>query len=169
MNSNNDWVIIGRFGRPHGVKGLVTVNSFTEPRENLLHYSHWHAYINFQWLPLNVLQLDMNNKSILAKIEGYNDREDVGRLTNVDIAIKADQLPALGSGEYYWSQLIGMHVIDKQGTPLGDVDEMLSTGANDVMVVMGDKRRLIPYLPGRTVIEINDSQRIITVDWDMDF
>lgn len=169
MNSNNDWVIIGRFGRPHGIKGFVTITSFTEPRDNLIHYTDWHAYVRFQWLPLKVSQLEVRNKSIIAKIEGYDDREAVGQLTNVDIAIKSAQLPVLEAGEYYWSQLIGMQVVDEQGASLGKVEEMLSTGANDVLVVVGEKRHLIPYLPGRSIIEINDSQRTITVDWDKDF
>lgn len=169
MNLNNEWVIIGRFGRPHGIKGLVTINSFTEPRDNLFHYTDWHAYIRFQWVPIKVSQLEMRNQSILAKVEGYDDREAVAQLTNVDIAIQSTQLPILEPGDYYWNQLIGMKVIDQQGSLFGEVKEMLSTGANDVMVVVGDKRHLIPYLPGISIIEIDDNQRTITVDWDKDF
>ena len=62
-----------------------------------------------------------------------------------------------------------MQVVTPEGILLGSVSEMLSTGANDVLVVIGEKRHLIPYLPGRSVIEVNDSQRKITVDWDTDF
>ena len=62
-----------------------------------------------------------------------------------------------------------MRVVTQEGTALGTVTEMMSTGANDVMVVVGEKRHLIPYLPGTAVIEINDTQRLITVDWDVDF
>jgi len=164
-----DWVIVGRFGRPHGIKGLITVVSFTEPRDNILSYTHWHAHINKQWEPLTLLHLEMNNKFILARVEGYNEREDVTRLTNIDIAVSRKQLPALPEGEYYWEQLLGMSVVNQQGTVLGSVEEMLSTGANDVLVVVGEKRHLIPYLPGRCVVKVNEHERVITVDWDTDF
>ena len=169
MDTNNDWVIIGRFGRPHGIKGLLTVISFTEPRDNISSYTDWHANINHQWQPLKLLHLEMNNKSILTQVEGNQDRDAVARLTNIDIAVKRHQLPSLQQGEYYWHQLVGMRVVTQEGTALGTVTEMMSTGANDVMVVVGEKRHLIPYLPGTAVIEINDTQRLITVDWDVDF
>lgn len=169
VDNNNDWVIIGRFGRPHGIKGLVTVISFTEPRDNILSYTDWHANINHQWVPLKLPHLEMNNKSIITQVEGYQSREDVARLTNIDIAVKRHQLPPLQQGEYYWHQLIGMDVLTQEGVALGAVTEIMPTGANDVMVVVGEKRHLIPYLPGAVVVEINDTQRVITVDWDVDF
>ena len=169
MDKDSEWIVVGRFGRPHGIKGLVTVVSFTEPRDNIMHYSDWHAYINYQWQPVKLLHIEMNNKFILTQVEGYADRERVARLTNIDIAVKRVQLPVLQEGEYYWHQLLDMQVVNLEGVLLGTVKEVLPTGANDVLVVVGEKRHLIPYLPGRNVIEINDSQRVITVDWDPDF
>ncbi len=169
MNTHSEWVVIGRFGRPHGIKGLITVVSFTEPRDNILSYTHWHAYINHQWQPLKLLHLEMNNKYILTQVDGHNEREEVARLTNVDIGVKREQLPALQQGEYYWHQLLGMQVVNQQGILLGTITDMMATGANDVLVVVGECRHLIPYLPGINVIEVNDSQRTVTVDWDADF
>ena len=169
MDNDSDWIIVGRFGRPHGIKGLITVVSFTEPRDNIMRYNDWHARINYQWQPLKLLHLEMNNKFILAQVDGYQEREAVARLTNVDIAIKREQLPLLQQGDYYWHQLINMQVVNLQGILLGTVAEILPTGANDVLIVVGEKRHLIPYLPGTSIIEINDTQRVITVDWDADF
>ena len=169
MDTNNDWVIIGRFGRPHGLKGFVSVISFTEPRDNILRYTDWHGYFNAQWQPLKLLHLEMNNKFILAQVDGYHERETSARLTNINVAVRREQLPVLQPGEYYWDQLVGMQVINQQGVLLGAVTEIMPTGANDVLVVVGEKRHLIPYLPDRWVIDVNDSQRIITVDWDADF
>jgi 16S rRNA processing protein RimM len=169
VNNDNDWIIVGRFGRPHGIKGLITVISFTEPRDNIMHYTNWHARINNQWQPIKLLHLEMNNKFILTQVDGYHAREDTSRLTNIDIAVKREQLPALQQGDYYWHQLEGMQVITQQGVVLGIVTEILPTGSNDVLIVVGEKRHLIPYLPGTSIIEINDSQRVITVDWDADF
>ncbi|KTD22090.1 16S rRNA-processing protein RimM [Legionella lansingensis] len=169
MNAVSDWVVIGRFGRPHGIKGLITVHSFTEPRDNILRYTDWHAYINKQWQPLKLLQVEMNEKSILAQLEGYHEREQVAALTNVEIAVNRKQLPALEEGEYYWHELIGMQVKNQQDILLGTVKEIMPTGTNDVLVVEGKKRYLIPYLPGQFIFDINPSQHTITVDWDVDF
>ena len=169
MDNDVDWLIIGRFGRPHGIKGFVTVVSFTEPRENILDYANWHVCLNNQWQPLNVLNTSVNNKLILAQIEGYTEREQVARLTNLDIAIKRSQLAPLNPDEYYWHDLVGMQVINKDGHTLGTVSEIMATGSNDVLIVNGEQRHLIPFLPDDVIIKIDAGQRIITVDWDQDY
>ncbi|MCL9683270.1 ribosome maturation factor RimM [Legionella maioricensis] len=169
MSNQASWVVIGRFGRPHGVKGFVTVHSFTEPRDNILRYTDWHVYLNHTWQPVKVLNIEVHNKSIVAQIEGYPERESVARLTNVEIAVQKEQLAELEPGEYYWHQLIGMSVVNTKGESFGTVVEVMPTGANDVLVAQGEKRHLIPYLPGQFIIEINESQQVITVDWDLDF
>ena len=169
MNNQANWVVIGRFGRPHGIKGFVTVHSFTDPRDNILGYTNWHAFLNNQWQPIKLLCVEVYSKAIVAQIEGYPERESVARLTNIEIAVHKEQLAELEPGEYYWHQLVGMSVVNQKGDLFGEVIEVMPTGANDVLVVQGEKRHLIPYLPGQFIIEINDSQRVITVDWDLDF
>lgn len=169
MSNQDNWIVVGRFGRPHGIKGFVTVHSFTEPRDNILRYTNWHISVNNQWQPIKLLCAEVQNKSIIAQIEGYPERETVARLTNIEIAVQKEQLEELQPGEYYWHQLIGMKVITTQGDVLGKVAELLPTGSNDVLVVEGEKRHLIPYLPGKFILDINDNQQLITVDWDVDF
>jgi len=169
VTTDSNWIIVGRFGKPHGIKGLITVISFTEPRDNIMHYTDWHVRMNGQWQPLKLLHLEMNNKFILAQVEGYQEREDAGRLTNADIAIDRQQLPALQQGDYYWHQLEGMQVVNQEGIALGTIQDIMPTGSNDVLIVVGEKRHLIPYLPGTSIIDINDTTRVMTVDWDADF
>ncbi|MGL5743181.1 MAG: ribosome maturation factor RimM [Legionella sp.] len=169
MNNQENWIVIARFGRPHGVKGFVTVHSFTEPRDNVLKYAVWHAFINNKWEPIKLVRAEVQNKSIIVQIEGYPEREMAGRLTNIEIAISKEQLEELKPGEYYWHQLIGMNVINQQGQPFGKITEIIPTGANDVLVVEGDKKHLIPYLPGQFILDIDTNQQTITVDWDLDF
>ena len=169
MSDQEHWVVIGRFGRPHGIKGFISIYSFTDPRDNILSYSDWHALINNAWQPIKLLSAQANNKNIVAQIEGFSERELVARLTNAEIAIHKKQLAPLAAGEYYWHQLIGMDVVGKQGQPFGTVVEIMPTGSNDVLVVQGDKRHLIPYLPGQFVVSVDDTTRVIVVDWDLDF
>jgi 16S rRNA processing protein RimM len=169
VNNSAGWVIVGRFGRAHGIKGFVRVNSFTEPPDNILGYTNWHAYIAKQWVPLKILQTEIHDKAILVQIEGYNEREQVAHLTNREIAVSRSQLPLLKQGEYYWFELIGMQVVNQLGQSLGRVTEIMPTGSNDVLVVEGEKRHLVPYLLGQFVIDIDTKQGLITVDWDVDF
>ena len=169
MTDDNAWVIVGRFGRPHGIKGLISVISFTEPYDNIIQYTNWHACIKQQWQPLRILRTEINNKGILAQIEGYVEREDVAQLTNVDIGVHHQQLKELEPGEYYWHQLMGMQVINQEQVMMGTVLEIMPTGANDVLVVVGEKRHLIPYLPGHSILNVDEQEKIIHVDWPVEF
>lgn len=166
---STDWIIIGRFGRPHGIKGLITVISFTDPRENMLRYHPWYARVKNNWQPINIQHTETSTKGILARIEGYEEREEVATLTNVDIGIKKEQLPPLKAGEYYWHQLMGIQVINKEGIALGKITEIIPTGTHDVLVVVGEKRHLIPYLQDQFVLGIDEENGLMTVDWDADF
>jgi len=169
VDNQSNWVVVGRFGRPHGIKGFVTVHSFTDPRDNILRYTDWHAFIHNKWQAIKLLRVETHSKAIVALIEGYPERELVAELTNVEIAVQREQLAELSPGEFYWHQLIGMNVVNQQGQPFGTVIEILPTGANDVLVVQGEKRHLIPYLPEQFILNIDSSQQLITVDWDVDF
>lgn len=170
MNTiDSDWIIVGRFGRPHGIKGYASVISFTEPRENILQYAHWHIKKQNQWHPIKRQSDEVTQKHILTKVQGYVEREEVASLTNMAIAIHRDELPHLDLGEYYWHELIGMHVVHCDGRHLGDVTEIMATGSNDVLIVQGEQRYLIPYLPDETVLNVNRDKREIVVNWDLDF
>lgn len=169
MDNEHDWIIIGRFGRPQGLKGLVRVISFTEPQHNITNYVPWYTRLNNTWQQITVLDIERHNKFILVQIKGYQQREQLSLLTNLDIAVPRSQLPNLPAGEYYWHQLMGMKVVNKDGLILGDVTDLLETGSNDVLVVSGEKRHLIPYILGDFIVHIDDEKRVITVDWDVDF
>jgi 16S rRNA processing protein RimM len=167
--SSTDWVIIGRFGRPHGIKGYITVIAFTEPRENLLQFTNWHVHRNEQWQPLAIKHVQINLKHILVQVANYDEREQAAALTNCEIAVNREQLPKLEAGEYYWHQLIGMQVVTSNGVTLGDVTDLLSTGAHDVLIIQGKRRHLVPYVLNKFVLNIDDVNRQITVDWDEEY
>lgn len=143
--------------------------SFTEPRDNILQYTGWHVKKKGQWHPVTRLSEEITHKHILTRIEGYIEREDVASLTNLDIAVRREALPDLDQGEHYWHQLIGMTVVHRDGSVFGAVREIIATGSNDVLVVVGERRYLIPYLPDDVVLEVDLIKHQITVDWDLDF
>ena len=169
VKNDKDWVVVGRFGRPHGLKGYVSVHSFTDPRHNILSYPDWFVLMNGQWEPLKVLNTEEHTRSIVALIDGYQEREKVAQLTNLEIAVRSGQLATLESGEYYWHQLIGMTVVNTNGLMMGTVSEIIATGSNDVLVVTGDARYLIPYRLGAVVLNVCEETKQITVDWDNEY
>ena len=65
--------------------------------------------------------------------------------------------------------MIGLRVETLQGEELGQVEELLETGANDVLVVRGERERLIPFAQGEVIKEIDQQARVIRVDWEADF
>ena len=103
-------------------------------------------------------------------------REDAQVFTNAEVAVLADQLPALSDEEFYWRELFGMSVVTTEGYDLGKVTDILETGSNDVLVVkanlkdaFGQKERLIPFLDEQVIKSIDRTAQRIEVDWDPGF
>lgn len=160
----------GKISGVFGVKGWVKVFSYTSPRENILKYSPWLLKKNGQTQEVKVLDGQLHNGAVVAQIEGVADRDAAQMLMGTEILIRRIQLPKPKPGEYYWSDLIGLNVVNQQGVQLGVVDHLLETGANDVLVVVdGEQERLIPFLQQQFVLSIDLEQGSMLVDWDADF
>jgi 16S rRNA processing protein RimM len=162
-------VIVGRISGFYGVKGWVKIFSYTMPRTNILSYSPWQVCVDGEWQTIEVMEGRDHGKGVIAHLVGYDDRDSIGSLIGADIAVNRQQLPAIAEGEYYWADLIGLRVATIDGVELGKVDRLIATGANDVLVVKGDKDRLIPFVSDEVVVKIDTQSRVITVDWDPDF
>ncbi len=105
----------------------------------------------------------------MACLEGIEDRDSASDLLGWTITIDRNQLPKANPDEFYWADLIGMRVFSETKVDFGVVDHLLETGANDVLVVKGEKERLIPFIQGQSIIKVDLVQRVIEVDWDPDF
>lgn len=162
-------VISGRITGLYGVKGWVKIFSDTEPRENIIQYSPWYVRTTGSWKEMKVAEGRRHGKGVVARLEGFTDRDAASTLIGAEIALRRDQLPVLEHGEYYWTDLIGLRVITRDGTELGVIDRLFETGANDVVVVKGDREHLIPYLPGRVISRIDLKAGEMEVDWDPEF
>lgn len=169
MSDSSAWVVIGRFGRPQGLKGGIRVISFSDPEQLIITYLPWHMRQNNRWVPVQVLKTDIQNRTLVAYIAGYEQREHVAELTNIDIGIDRSQLPTLAAEEYYWQDMLDIQVYTTHGVCLGTVTQLLPTGSNDVLVVSGKKRHLIPFVQGVYVMSVDLKQRRMIVEWDEDF
>lgn len=169
MNNLDEWIVVGRFGRPQGLKGFVRVNSFTEPEQSILTYVPWHMKQDGLWVPISLESTAMQNNVILAQVTGYTQREQAAKLTHIEIGIAATQLPRLTAGEYYWQEILHMQVYLTDGKLLGEVVDIMPTGSNDVLIVQGSRRHLIPFITDTYIMSVDSAQRRIIVDWDEHF
>lgn len=168
MQQSNTPIILGRISGLYGVRGWVKVYSHTEPKENILNYPVW--LVGPDQKPIKLETGKIHGKGIVAKLVGIDDRDEVAKLLGQDIAVSRDALPRLDEGEYYWSELMGLKVVNKEGQALGVVDHLFETGANAVMAVMeGKQERLIPYLTGDVILNVDLDSGVIEVDWPEDF
>lgn len=168
-------ILVGRVDGAYGVKGWVKVFSFTDPMEGILAYSPWQVAKRGKQQTLAVVDGHKQGRGLVALLEGYEDRSQAESLTGAEIRITGDQLPVLEEGEFYWHELEGLAVVNKQGERLGRVDHLMETGANDVMAVkpdatsIDDRDRLIPYVADRVIVEVDTGKQEILVDWPADF
>lgn len=160
---------VGEISGVFGVKGWVKIFSFTERRENVLRYSPWLLSKNGETKPIKVLDGALQGRSVVAKLEGIEDRDQAAALMGWQIFISQEQLPKAAADEYYWSDLIGLEVENLEGVRLGQVESLMETGANDVVIVKGERERAIPFLQGQSIIRIDLDARQMVVDWDPDF
>jgi 16S rRNA processing protein RimM len=171
MGVGDDWVVLGKISGIHGLGGWIKVFSYTQPPGGILDYDPWclAGPDDRQRRQVSLQDGRRQGKGILAKLDGCGDRDQARSLIGLDIATRRANLPSIGDGEYYWSDLIGLRVVAADGAPLGIVHQMLDTGANDVMVIHGERERLIPFLVGTVVRRVDVSDGLILVDWDPDF
>lgn len=165
------WVVVGLLGSPHGVKGWIRINSFTQPPENILDYQPWliKGKNEQQGKMMEYEKVEHHAKGMVVLLKGITDRNVAAQYTQCEIAVERSQLPVLSENEYYWSDLEGLNVINQDNVLLGKVDHLFETGSNDVLVIKGEKQHLIPYLMGNTIINVDLENKTISVDWDPEF
>lgn len=168
-DAQSGMVVIGRISGLYGVRGWLRIFSYTDPRENIIAYSPWLVNIDGQWQPMKVVAGRTQGKSVVVNLAGYDDRDAAVTLLGKDIAVLRKQLAAPAPGEYYWADLEGLRVVNTAGVEFGVVDHMFQTGANDVVVVKGDRERLIPFVQGEVILKIDLQQGVMEVDWDPDY
>ena len=165
----DDLVIVGRLSGLYGVKGWHKVFSHTDPRDNILSYSPWYLKQGDEWKPYKLNKGRVHGKGIVAQLQGCDDRDQAQILMGQDIAVSRQLFARTVEGEFYWSDLVGLEVQHTDGEKLGKVVQMMETGANDVLVVRGERERLIPFLWQQVIKSVDTEAKVICVDWDKDF
>jgi len=161
-------VRVGRICGLFGVKGWVKILSYTEPRENVVGFAEWIVEHEGTERRVEVEAGRKAGKHVIAKLKGVDDRDDARRWIGAELSVERAALPPCEPGEYYWVDLEGLTVRNVRGETLGEVDHMMQTGANDVLVLTGGEDRLIPWVPS-VVREVDVDGGYIVVDWEKSF
>ena len=175
MTQNSQETVIGRITSVFGVKGWLKVFSYTDPKEGILNYPEWTLDLDGKRIPAKLEEGRRQGQGIVVRLKGINDRDLARTYCGAEVRVSTAELPALPEGEFYWFQLEGLDVYTVDDECLGKVHHLMETGSNDVLVVQAtagsidQRERLIPYLPGEVVQNVDlDSKRMV-VDWDPEF
>lgn len=166
---------MGRVLAPFGVQGWVKLHTYTETLDSLGGHKTWwlgrdedSGYFR-DFREVVPAGFAVQGKSVVAKFSDCEGRDTALALKGSVIAVPRASLPANGEGEYYRVDLIGLDVVRTDGRKLGEVAELLETGANEVLRVTdgkdGCRELLIPFTAS-AVIEVDLVQRRICVDWE---
>lgn len=157
---------MGRLGAARGLSGWLRVVSYADPPEQLQNYRNWTLFLNGERKPVTLRRLRSTASGLACLLQDVDTREAAEALKGAEIRIDRGALPPAGEDEWYWADLEGLEVRNLDGERLGEVTGLMATGANDVLIVEGERRRLIPFLPGTRVREVDLAQGRLIVDWD---
>ena len=174
MQVPDDLTQVGYVSGPFGVTGSIRVTPFSTDADALLSVKTW-------WLDKPSLQsvsvrtAKMHGGDVVAQLAGTVGRDASEALKGAAVSIPRSQFPTLPADEFYWSDLIGLDVVNMQGEALGQVTDMMHNGAQSILritpVANGDAKapeRLIPFVD-QFVKTVDQATKSITVDWGLDY
>jgi 16S rRNA processing protein RimM len=156
---------MGRVLGPFGIQGWIKLKTFTEDPDGLARHPNWWLRTKSGWRSAVLQDFKVRPAAVSARLEGVDDRNAAEALRGFDVAVTRDDLGDAAEGEIYWVDLVGLEVVDLQGGKLGRVEELLRTGGSDVLVVRGERERLIPFIADYVKSVDREAGRI-TVEWE---
>jgi 16S rRNA processing protein RimM len=161
--------VVGRVGAPHGIRGWSQIWSFTDPPDGLLRHRRLQAQRRGQTQILEIAEGRLHGERVIVRFAGTHDRDAAARLTGFELSVPRTEFEPAPPGSWYWHDLIGLAVVTVDGTSLGRVDHLIETGVHDVLVVRGERERLIPFALPQIVKKVDLDAGCIEVDWDAEY
>lgn len=156
------FLAVGKLRRPHGVHGDILMEVLTDFPERLRPGKV--LYLGDARTPEKLLGVRKHQNLLILHLAGYDTPEQVSQLRNMLVFIPAQQIPHLPEGNYYHHQLVGLQVVDEQGELISTIEEILETGANDVLITRtpNGKELLIPMIDP-VVLKVDLDKRLVHV------
>ena len=152
---------MGRVAGSYGVRGWIRVVPYSADPGALAAHGAWRIGSE----TFEVEASKVHSGDLLAKLEGVDSPEQALALKGRKVALPRSALAEPEAGQYYWADLVGLEVVNAQGSVLGVVQGLFSNGAHDVMELAGDKStRLLPFVPA-VVRKVDLEGRRIEVEW----
>ena len=156
------YLVVGFLRRAHGVRGEINMDLHTDFPERLR--SGRKLFVGEEHKPVTLSGVRPHAKGVLVKFKGIETPEAAGELRNQWVYVRAADVPPLPEGKLYQHELFGFRVVDEEGVPLGELVEIIETGANDVYVVRDADggEILLPAIPS-VILELDSERRMMRV------
>ncbi|MFA9486558.1 ribosome maturation factor RimM [Moraxella haemolytica] len=170
----DELIKIATLKKPYGIKGWLWVFSETANHADVFGMSPWWMKTATGFKPLTVKEWRVQGSGLVASFVEIADRNVAEMMNGTTIWVHKDNLPALDENEYYWSDLVGLTVINESGENLGVIKEMFETGAHEIISVTATKDsvdgedRLIPWHK-EVVLSVNLDTKTMLVAWGVDY
>jgi 16S rRNA processing protein RimM len=166
-------VIVGKLGRPYGVHGWQVLHSFTERSENLFSYAPWfvQSAAGQPWFAVKGYESRPHKEAYVVQLDGVLDREEAQRLTGALIGVPRTAIPEPEDDEFFWHDLIGCAVINIHDEYLGEVQELMETGAHAILCIRSENAKrdvLVPFTQDY-VLSVDTESRQVRVNWSPDW
>jgi 16S rRNA processing protein RimM len=161
-NGEPVYLTVGFLRRPHGIHGEIIMDLHTDFPERLKRGRK--LLVSEEHKPLTIQSVRPHQNGVLIKFDGIDTSDDAGQFRNQWVYVKASDVPPLPEGQIYQYELYGFEVVEDSGNPLGQLVEILETGANNVYVVRDDSGReiLLPAIPS-VILELDTGHRLMRV------
>jgi len=161
------YLVVGKLHRPHGLRGEIVMEVLTDFPERLRPKKT--VFIGDNHQAAQISQVRVHGRGLLVKFQGIDKPDSALHLVNQMVYVPMESIPSLPSGEYYFHQLVGLKVIDREDHPLGFLEEIIETGANDVYIIRNENGSeiLLPALES-VILEVDLDRKIMRVnppDW----
>jgi 16S rRNA processing protein RimM len=156
------YLSVGFLRRPHGVRGEIVMDLHTDFPERMKKGRK--LFVGEEYKPMTLTSVRPHQSGLLVQFKGIENPEDAGMFRNQWVFVKKSDVPPLPEGKIYQHELIGFKVVDENDDPLGELVEILETGANDVYVVRNDsgKEILFPAIPS-VILNVAPGSRTMRV------
>jgi 16S rRNA processing protein RimM len=167
-----------------GIKGWIKVQCFGDDPQSLIDSKHWAIQppegglvkVHYPDV-LHIEQARPHGSFLVAQVQGLTDRTQAQAMRGARIWIDRSQFAPAQAGEYYWVDLVGLSVVNRQGQPMGTVLGLIDTGPHSVLRLArpagethaaDEVERLIPFVAAY-IDDVSTADRRITVDWGLDY